>query len=146
VSRTNDYLGFDVSEELIKLADEHTPGCWFEVADAVDFVYPKNVDVIFAFASLLHLNKQEVALVFSKAHEALNPGGIFYISLKWSPEYTQEVKTDEFGTRLFYYYNSDLIQALAGPQYESVYSEREIHGNTDWFEIALKKTATPDHL
>lgn len=139
VKRADWYLGFDISEELIKIAKTYVPEGQFEVADAATFEFPKNLDVVFAFASLLHLNRDEVKDVLARAYEALKPGGVFFISLKYRPQYVQEVKEDQYGTRLFYFYNADIIAELAGDGYEVAKTWREIHGHTEWFEIALKK-------
>lgn len=139
VKRGGWYLGFDISEELIKIAKTYVPEGQFEVADAATFEFPKNLDVVFAFASLLHLNRDEVKDVLARAYGALKPGGVFFISLKYRPQYMQEVKEDQYGTRLFYFYNADIIAELAGDGYEVAKTWREIHGHTEWFEIALKK-------
>jgi SAM-dependent methyltransferase len=142
VKRTPNYVGFDISEELIKLARDKVPGAKFEVADANTYEYSKGLDVVFAFASLLHLDKDEVKAVLQKVHAALRPGGIFFISLKYSDEYREEVKEDQFGTRLFYFYNPKVITELAGDGYEVANLDKGfITGKkTVWFEIALKKT------
>lgn len=139
VKRTPNYLGIDISEELVKLARAHVPDGRFEVADVANYNFPDDLDVIFAFASVLHLNRAELKSVFGRAAKALRPGGIFYISTKYRPEYSEEVKEDQFGKRLFYFYNADNIAELAGPDYEVTESWREVHGHTDWVEIALKK-------
>ncbi|MGH7240157.1 MAG: class I SAM-dependent methyltransferase [Candidatus Saccharimonadales bacterium] len=141
VKRTGWYLGFDISRALIELAREHVPEGKFEVADAAIFEFPEKLDIIFAFASLLHLNKNEIRGVFRRAAKTLNPGGIFYISSKYSPAYEEGIKEDQYGKRLFYFYNAKIIQKLAGTNYEVVKTWREIHGHTEWFEIALKKTS-----
>ena len=133
-----EYTGFDISEELIKLARAHVSNATFEVADAATYSYPQDLDIVFAFASLLHLNKEELGTVLRRVHEALKSGGIFYISLKWAPEYTETIKEDKFGRRLFYLYNSDVIQELASDDYEIVTTFREVHGHTDWVEIILR--------
>lgn len=137
--RTTNYLGIDISEKMVGLAREHVPEGQFEVADVAEYEFPDNLDVILAFASILHLNKRELAAVFGRAAKALRPGGIFYISTKYRPSYSEEIKQDQFGKRLFYFYNTDEIAELAGPNYEVAESWREIHGHTDWVEIALKK-------
>lgn len=138
LKRTGNYLGFDISAELIKLAKEHVPEARFKVADAVTFEYPGGLDIVFAFASLLHLDKDEAKTVLRKVHDGLKPGGVFYISLKYRPEYQKEVKKDRFGERLFYFYNPELIAELAGPDYEVMKTWRETVGNTEWFELALR--------
>lgn len=140
IKKTHSYIGFDISEELIKLAKKHVPTAEFVVADAVTFEYPEDLDIVFTFASLLHLNKEEVKMVFTKVNKALKPGGIFYISLKWSPRYRKTVKEDEHGKRLFYLYNAKIIKSLAGAGYKLEDTWREVRGHTDWFEIALRKS------
>ncbi|MDZ7785943.1 MAG: class I SAM-dependent methyltransferase [Candidatus Saccharibacteria bacterium] len=142
VKRTKSYLGFDISEELIKLAKVHAPGGKFVVADAVRFNYGKdNYDVVFAFASLLHLNKSEVGDVLQKVHVALKENGVFYVSLKLANTYEEKVKDDKFGKRMFYFYNPQVIKELAGDAYEVVDEDGGFVtvGNTKWFEMALRK-------
>lgn len=136
--RAEYYHGVDISGELINLARSHVPDTDFEVADAVTYKFPKNLDIVFAFASLLHLDKREVKAVLDNAHKSLKPGGVFYVSLKYMPAYTQKVKDDEYGRRLFYFYNPELIKKLAGSGYESVHEDVYHFGNTDWFKIALR--------
>jgi len=111
----------------------------FLVADAVDFEFPPNTDAIFAFASLLHLDKDEVGQVFAHAHSALKSGGLFYVSVKYKPEYTAEVKTDQFGERLFYFYNDELLINLAGEDYSVVKNWHKILSDTEWLELILQK-------
>ncbi len=94
---------------------------------------------IFAFASLLHVNHVDLQKVLEKAHSSLRTGGIFYISLKKREYYTEEVKKDEYGERMFYYYNPKIIKKLSGGLYVSVYEADQKIGKTDWFTIALKK-------
>jgi SAM-dependent methyltransferase len=139
VRRTPNYIGLDISEELIKLARDQIPGAAFEVADVAEFDFPLGVDIVFAFASLLHLNKSELQTVFAGISRALRPGGIFYISSKYSPEYTEEVKTDQYGRRLFYFYNAEIMSELAGQAFTTVKTWREVHGHTDWFELIMRK-------
>jgi SAM-dependent methyltransferase len=141
IKRADWYEGSDISPALIDLARGYAPEGQFVMADAATYELPDNLDIIFAFASLLHLNKDEVKELLARAANALRPGGIFYISLKWSPEYHQEIKEDQYGRRLFYFYNPEVIAELAGPSYEVVTSFREAHGHTEWFEIALQKTS-----
>jgi SAM-dependent methyltransferase len=137
--RTPNYLGVDISEEFIKLAQENVPEGRFEVADMASFSYPENLDIVFAFASLLHLNKSEVKTVFRGVAKVLRQNGIFYISSKYRPEYAEELQEDRFGRRLFYYYNTEIMAELAGPEYEVAKTWREVHGHTDWFELALRR-------
>ena len=139
IARTQNYVGFDVSGSFIDIAKKKIPKGRFLVADAVDFEFPPNTDAIFAFASLLHLDKDEVGQVFAHAHSALKSGGLFYVSVKYKPEYTAEVKTDQFGERLFYFYNDELLINLAGEDYSVVKNWHKILSDTEWLELILQK-------
>jgi SAM-dependent methyltransferase len=139
ITRTNWYLGFDISEGMLGLARNHVPEAEFEVGDATSFKYPPDLDIVFAFASLLHMPEESVHHVLNKVADVLKPSGIFYISLKYAPEYSSIFKEDEYGRRKFYLYNPEIIEELAGPNYEVVYSARETIGSNEWFETALRR-------
>lgn len=142
VSRVDWYQGIDIAEEFIKRARQHVPQARFEAADAVEFEYPGELDAVIAFASFIHLDKSELRSLYKKLYKALRPGGVIYQSLKYSPEYRHEVFEDTFGPRLYYFYNLDLIQELAGPGFEVVHTRRETReglNHASWIEIALRK-------
>ncbi len=139
VKRSSWYEGFDPSKELLGIAQSHLPETSFVIADALTYNYPQNVDVIFAFASLLHVDKTDMPKVFDKVNQSLKTGGIFYISLKERNKYAEEVKNDEYGARMFYYYNADLIKELASDLFATAHESHQKIGNTDWFTIVLKK-------
>lgn len=139
VKRVGSYIGFDPSTELLERARKKVPRGVFIEAEAMTFDYPDNLDVVYAFASLLHSPKDEVKQVCRKVLAALKPGGIFYISLKEDTNYNSAVQRDRFGERLFYYYNVPLFIELSGPQFEKAYQEHLIIGHTRWFELALRK-------
>lgn len=139
VTRTTNYTGFDISEKLIELARLQVPDANFQIADAVTFTFPKDTDIVLSFASLLHLDKTEVQCVFQNAAAGLRPGGVFYISTKYRPKYESEVKDDEYGRRLFYFYTPEVLSELAGKDYECIKVWHEIRGHTDWLEMILQK-------
>lgn len=136
---TKNYTGFDVAEEFIKLARANVPGAVFVVGNALTYDYPNDLDIVFAFASLLHLDKHGVKEVLDNVHAALKPGGVFFISLKRTPEYQEFMKESKQGRRMFYAYNPDIIRELAGSGYEVRFCEESSLDGTDWFEIALRK-------
>lgn len=139
IKRSKNYKGFDISKGLIAIAREALPDVDFEVADMLTYQYPARLDIVFAFASLLHLDKQEVKQVFDNVAKSFNKGGVIYISLKYALHYSHKFKKDQFGERMFYFYNPEIIKDLAGEAFESVYENRQFIGSTEWFEIALKK-------
>lgn len=139
IPRVASYIGVDPSEGLLELARKHLPKANFVQADAISFDYPAGVDIIFAFASLLHINKSDLQEALKKASHSLRPGGIYYISLKERDNYSEEVQKDQFGERMFYYYNPSIVQKLAESWFEPVYESHQQIGSTAWFTIALKK-------
>jgi predicted TPR repeat methyltransferase len=139
VARVGRYEGVDPSEGLLEIARERLPEASFVKASATSYNYPQNIDVVFAFASLLHVDREELKEVFTKVTDSLVQGGIFYISLKERADYAVELQEDRFGTRTFYYYSTTVIKEVAGDRFEVVHESRWSLGKTDWFDIALKK-------
>jgi trans-aconitate methyltransferase len=139
IPKVRSYKGFDPSQGLLDIAREKLPEASFVEATATSFDYPANVDVIYAFASLLHVNKDDLKIVFEKVTDSLRTGGIIYISLKEKDEYTKEIKRDEFGERTFYFYNVDTISGVAGNRFETAYEDHQRKGKTNWFTVALRK-------
>lgn len=137
--RTSNYVGFDPSEEMIKLARQHVPGANFVVADGLNFKYPKVQDVVFAFASILHIEKDDLKAVLDNVAKTLRSGGVFYISSKYAADYSEKIKDDAYGKRMFYLYNADIIANMSKIYFEVVASFNELRGKTKWFELALVK-------
>lgn len=139
IKHSNNYLGIDYSAALLTIARAELPKTRFELADIELYHIPKNLDVIFSFASLLHSSKEAVKDILARSHDALNLGGIFFISLKYAP-YREEAITDAWGTRVFYFYTPEEIKALAGENYTAVYEHTYTAKNgQQWFEIILQK-------
>lgn len=141
LGRTKNFTGFDPSQKLVELAKKNLPDAKFEISDALDFDYPNHIDVVFAFASLIHVSLSDMKEVFAKVHDALNVGGIFYISLKASDTYHEFLQEGKFGRRLFYFYNPNDIRKMAQKKFEEVYFNEGFvtNGAKNWFEIAFKK-------
>jgi SAM-dependent methyltransferase len=133
------YEGFDPSEGLLTIARQRLPKANFKMADALSYDYTPRLDVVFAFASLLHVNQPEMTQVLGRVATALRVGGIFYILLKERAGYSEEIRRDKYGERMFYYYNEALITHSMSSDYQKVYGDRQRHGGTDWFTLALKK-------
>jgi predicted TPR repeat methyltransferase len=142
IQRVASYEGIDPSQGLLDIAKEKGLGGTFILDNAVDHTYPNQLDIIFAFASLLHVDKDDLYKVFHKAQDALRAGGIFYISVKEGDRYEERVQSDEYGERMFYYYNADIITTIAGDGFQTAYIEHRTIGSTQWLVIALKKNPT----
>lgn len=63
VKRTNNYLGVDISSELIKIAEQNVPNGKFQIADFESYDFPENLDIVFAFASLIHADKDHFSSI-----------------------------------------------------------------------------------
>jgi SAM-dependent methyltransferase len=138
VAKTSNYIGIDPSSGMLDIARQKVPQGKFELSGAVEYDFPDDLDLIFAFASLLHLDKDDVKKVFDKSADALRSNGVFYVSVKYRPEYTEEVQTDKFGERMFYYYQPELIKELATERFDTIYEDSQKIGGTEWRTIALR--------
>ena len=138
LKRTNYYLGVDISKELIRLAKEKVPGADFEVADIASFVFPKALDIVFAFASLIHVTKEEFVDILEKLYDSINTGGVIRISLKCSPVYKEVTEDGDFGVRTYHYYSEQDIQELA-KDFSILKSEVLERGGVTWLEVILQK-------
>lgn len=139
VKRTTWYEGFDPSEGLLEIARKRLPQSSFVKANALTYHYPDKLDVIYAFASLLHVNKIDMETALAKAAAALRKGGVLYVSLKERPAYQEEIKEDQYGKRMFYYYTPELLAEIAGDTFNAVHETHQTIGHTDWFTLALQK-------
>ncbi len=77
------------------------------------FIFPKNYDIVLAFASLIHSDYEATEKLFAKIHKNLNEGGIFYVSMKKSHTYTEVEKDNGFGIRKYYHYSVDDYKNIA---------------------------------
>jgi SAM-dependent methyltransferase len=141
LTKTSNYQGFDISEEMIKIAQSKNQKGKFFVADLEKFNYKKygKFQAIFSFASLLHSNQTEVEKIIRDVADGLIKGGVFFISLKMKDSYQKEIKKDKFGIRIFYYYTLELITEFAKKNYKVLFVEKQKIGKTDWFSILLQK-------
>lgn len=139
VKRVAWYEGYDPSEGLLDIARQRLPDASFVKADALSYQYPENLDVVYAFASLLHVDQENLKIALVKIAAALRKDGIAFISLKERLAYEEEAKEDQYGRRMFYYYNPALIQELAGDSFVVAHEDHQTIGHTDWFTLALRK-------
>jgi trans-aconitate methyltransferase len=136
--RTNAYQAIDISEELIRLAKEAVPYGNFKVADVEGYSFPSNIDIVFSFASLIHVPKENLKAIFSEIYDSLCEKGLLFVSLKHSPTYQQITKTDEFGTRTYWHYSPEDIAQTAS-QYKMIHTTiHELRGQV-WMDILLQK-------
>ncbi len=137
--RTNNYTGLDISSEMLRIAQERLPNADFVCSDILDYEFPQGLHAIFAFASLLHLPKDDVAYVLARSHKALAQHGILYLSLKHADKYEVAVQHDEFGERTFYYYSDKDIESMNSGLFDMVRLDIKMHAGRSWIYLTLKK-------
>jgi SAM-dependent methyltransferase len=111
--RTDNYTGIDISEKFIEMAKTRLPGHNFILADVEKYNFPENIDIVFAFASLIHVPKESFKKITSKLFSSANTNGLVFISLKYAEIYTEITKDDEFGTRTYWHYSQSDVAELA---------------------------------
>lgn len=141
ITKVGEYEGFDPSAKLLEVAREHVPGASFTVADALSFEYSPGLGAVFAFASLLHLDRDDFAKACKKIYTALKPGGVVCMTLKEASDYTEILQEDKFGQRQFYLYNPALVCELAGSGFSMIHEAHHVVGpeQKQWFTIILQK-------
>jgi SAM-dependent methyltransferase len=139
LKRTNNYLGIDISSGLILLAEQKVPDARFEVADIENFQLPSDLDIVFAFASLIHIPKESLQDVFGRVFIALDKRGVFRISFKSADKYKEVTKEDEFGLRTYYSYTKSDIEELA-KDFLVVKNETVNLREQEWLEVLVQKS------
>lgn len=135
---TTQYIGIDNSIGMIEIAKKRLLKGEFTVADLVEYSPASQIDIIFAFASLLHVDREAFNKVLQKAREFLFNDGIFFISLKHGTYEGGKVVVDANGERTFFYYEEKDVRSMA-KGYKVIYVSKTMRGSTDWLDIMLKK-------
>ncbi len=138
LKKTPNYIGVDVSENLLKIAERRNPKGKFVLADIEEFEFPKNLDIVFSSASLIHTPQAALEKVFIRIFEALKPGGFARVSLKWAPKYKEVTKRDSFGVRTYYLYSKEDIQSF-NADFLMLKVEIEEAEGQKWLELLLQK-------
>jgi SAM-dependent methyltransferase len=136
--RTTQYLGIDASEGLIALARKKLPETRFEVVDIESYEFSSPIDILFAFASLLHVSTQSFERVLNDVYGTLSEGGVAFLSLKAGKYEDSGVVEDEWGKRYFYYYDEVTMRRMA-KKYKIATLNHNQRGKTMWMDIVLQK-------
>ncbi|MFH2063136.1 MAG: class I SAM-dependent methyltransferase [bacterium] len=132
------YVGIDISSRLLEIARQRVPEGRFELADVTEYEFPADLDIIFAFASLLHLDREQMAEVLQKVSSSLKSGGVIHLSLQHGP-YRRQEKDDGFGRRVFYFYDLPSLEELMPQSLETVWSKVQTKREKGWLEIVFRK-------
>lgn len=104
---TNNYVGMDVSQGLLDIAKQNSPSLTFKQGDVENFEFPQEIDIVFAFASVIHIPKESLKEVMKKLFSSVTNNGLVFLSLKHSLEYDEKTTEDEFGVRTYWYYSQE---------------------------------------
>jgi SAM-dependent methyltransferase len=139
LKRTSRYTGVDASEGMIALARQRMPRTEFVLGDIERMPLAGKFDIVFAFASLLHIPKNRLQLVLRKIRNVLSTEGAFHISLKHADTYGEIMKRDKYGQRTFYLYSPEDISTLARRSGFAILRNEEVKmGERMWMEILLR--------
>lgn len=119
-----DYTGIQVKQMLFEELDDRN-----------------QYDGIWACASILHLSREKLPIIFHKMHQALKTNGIIYTSFKYGTfegERNGRYFTD-FTEGMF----EKFVRQISGLQIEKMWitgDVREGRGDERWLNILLRKT------
>lgn len=136
---TKNYTGIDISKEAIEHAKNTFPDWKFIVWDIEEFEFEKKYDIIFAFASLIHSDRETTQRLFEKFHSILTPKWIIYVSLKASEKYSEIEKIDEFWTRIYYHYNMNQYKKNSENKFKIIYEDTQNFNHQEWFTLCFQK-------
>ncbi len=139
--------GIDLSEEMVRLAQQNVPGGIFRCADIRKINYPADsFDAVLLSFCIIHLNDMETAQLLKKVAKYLKNGGKLYLSF-------MEGKADGFEKTsfsddeiYFYYHSLNRVEGLLKDNRLSMinvvkqgYEEQDDSITTDVFIFAQKE-------
>lgn len=139
IKHTSDYLGIDLSEGMLEIARQSTPEAKFELADLETFQFPNNIDVVFAFASILHSDKDSIKDLLERVYTSLNPGGVFFISTKYGPYHKETIDKEGHGPKTYYFYTPEEIEKLSPKGLKIIFKTVQNFNNQKWFSVILQR-------
>lgn len=136
---TKNYTGIDISKDAIRYAKNQFSDWEFIIWDIEDYNFEKKYDIIFAFASLIHSDRETTQRLFEKFHSILAPKWIIYVSLKASEKYSEIEKIDEFWTRIYYHYNMNEYKKNSENKFKIIYEDTQNFNHQEWFTLCFQK-------
>ncbi|UQA51968.1 class I SAM-dependent methyltransferase [Vibrio sp. ED002] len=105
---------FDASINMVNICNEY-PFAFCEQKVFSSINYPQLFDLVWASASLLHLDKEEFKHAIQKLFKALKPSGYLYFSLKLKKD---TIGSSKNGSRTFYYHETDEVIKLLEQEFK----------------------------
>jgi SAM-dependent methyltransferase len=114
VERGFDYLGIDISSEMLKIAHRNVPLANFKEMSMTDLNFEKKFDGIFSSYSMLLVSPELLKEVAKRVVNSLKYEGLFYISLNEPP-----VKDADLNKNV-------ICEIMEETMYSRAYTENEI--------------------
>jgi ubiquinone/menaquinone biosynthesis C-methylase UbiE len=134
--------GFDLSDELLKIAANKNPSVEFIQGDMRKLPLSDNsFDGVFAKASLLHIPKSDMPMVLKEIKRVVIPEGIVHIAIKGGEG--EQIETEnKFGytyKRFFSYWQAELFSELLAKEGFSIVRLAVKAGTTTtWLQYLLR--------
>ena len=131
-----DVICIDISESMIQKCSEK--GLKAEVMDIEDLKFQKeSFDGVWAYASLLHVQKNNIKSAMKNIHNIIRPEGILAVAVKkGESEGYQETEIYPGTKRWFSLYTDEEFTGLARGLFKIEYSETEGPG---WLSYVMRK-------
>ena len=133
--------GIDNAGKFVNFAREYS-GCSVSLMDFREVSFSEEFEGIWACASLLHLNKDELQNVLERSVKALKPEGVFYMSFKYGSfegirngRYFLFLDENAFRKIIKDINNISILEMWKTPDL------RENRNNEYWLNVIVKKTS-----
>ncbi len=140
-------IGMDLSREMVRLAKANVPEGDFCVKDLRDLDFKEPCDAVVASFCIVHLTREETAILIRKIARILKPGGHLYLSFMEGRGQGFETTSFSEDEIFFNYYDRDKIAALLEENHLAVvetleggYEEQDGSVTTDIFMVAQGRT------
>ena len=139
-----DYIGIDVSEELLKEAKKACPNATFLHQSIYELDFPENYfDGFWTSATLLHIPKNRIDEALVKIKNIVKSNGIGFISIKkgkGEKVEEDEPEMEDKKPRLFsYYQEKEFNEILERNNFEIIgFKERPMSEKTIWLVYFVK--------
>jgi SAM-dependent methyltransferase len=139
-----DYTGTDVSDAMVKTAQDRHPGIRFLSQSVYDLQFPDDsFDGFWAAAIILHIPKKRLQEALAEVRRVLKPGGVGFISVKKGEGEQLLVEPADGGRvykRLFsFFMPEELKNQLHTAGFETLQlKERKVNENLTWLRFIVR--------
>ncbi|MEO8181360.1 MAG: class I SAM-dependent methyltransferase [Deltaproteobacteria bacterium] len=145
--RGYDVTGYDLSDEMLRIAREMVPGARFERAAIEDICLPAlSLDVVVSFFAIIHVERSLHLGIFRRIHTWLRPGGAVLLSLGARNEPVRREENWHGAPMTWSHFDGETnLELLRQCGFDVVWSEVEEWGGAEahLFVVARKVATDP---